>query len=89
MKEMQKDGQQKQWMVERTIPIFEALMRNDPENHRIHAQLGYALLGKKEPDWLTAKAELSKAIELRDKSPDKGKLLGLRVQPSYLYNKSR
>lgn len=66
-----KDGQQKQWMVERTIPIFEALMKNDPENHRIHAQLGYALLGKKEPDWLTAKAELSKAIELRDKSPDK------------------
>lgn len=64
------DGQQKPWMVERTIPIFEALMKNDPENHRIHAQLGYALQNKTQPDWSRAEAELSKAIQLRDTSPD-------------------
>jgi hypothetical protein len=65
------DGKKKPWMVERTIPIFEALMKNDLENHRIHAQLGYALQGKREPDWSKAEVELSKAIELRDKSIDK------------------
>jgi hypothetical protein len=64
------DRQRKPWMVEKTISIFEALMKNDLENHRIHAQLGYALQNKTEPDWSRAEAELSKAIQLRDKSPD-------------------
>lgn len=64
-------GKQKPWMVERTIPVFEALMKDDAENHRIHAQLGYALQGKIQPDWLRAEAELSRAIEIRDKSTDR------------------
>lgn len=64
----------KPFMVERTIPVFEALLEigsTDQFLHRYHAQLGYALQGKSKPDWLQAETELSKAIDIRDKSPDK------------------
>lgn len=52
-----------------TIPIFRALIHADSEDkyHRNHAQLGYALKDKKNPDFVTAKKSLSKAIELRDR----------------------
>lgn len=60
-------------MVGRTVPVFEALVAVGADAkflHRYHAQLGYALQGKSDPDWSRAKAMLSKAIEIRKISPD-------------------
>jgi hypothetical protein len=53
--------------VELTIPLFRALIRSDKENafHRNHAQLGYALKDKPQPDWADAEKELTTAIEIR------------------------
>ncbi|HKS62256.1 MAG TPA: hypothetical protein VJT13_11190 [Xanthobacteraceae bacterium] len=57
-----------------TIPIFEALIRNDVENrfHKNHGQLGFALKDKEPPDWAGAERELTKAIEIRDASDEGG-----------------
>jgi hypothetical protein len=57
-----------------TIPIFEALIRNDVENrfHKNHGQLGFALKDKQPPDWAGAERELTKAIEIRDASEEDG-----------------
>lgn len=56
-------------IMELSIPVFKALVELDTndEYHRYHAQLGYALKDKKKPDWMRAEAEISKAIEIRDK----------------------
>ena len=64
-------------LMERTIPVFEALIENETEGefHRNHAQLGYALKDQQEPDWSRAKTELEKAIELRDKENQSGYLM--------------
>ena len=51
--------------MERTIPIFRALIRNDPKEHMFHGQLGFALKDKVEPEFREAETELSTAIELR------------------------
>ena len=53
--------------MERTIPIFRALISCDPEEkfHKNHGQLGYALKDKIEGDWAEAERELTKAIEIR------------------------
>jgi hypothetical protein len=59
-------------LMERTIPIFEALVRADPIWHAAHAQLGYALKDKVEPDWRRAKASLDRAVELRGKESGEG-----------------
>ncbi len=61
-------------IMERTIPIFRALIASAPERqfHRNHAQLGYALKDKLEPDWVEAEAELSTAIEIRDQRGELG-----------------
>ncbi len=55
--------------MERTIPIFEALIESDPEDnfHRNHGQLGFALKDKINPDWQRAEQELTRAIQIRDK----------------------
>ncbi len=53
--------------MERTIPIFRALLDADPDNHLIHGQLGFALKDKSEPDYSGAVNELTSAITLRDK----------------------
>lgn len=55
--------------VDLTIPVFRALIEAEPTYHRYHGQLGYALKDQTKPDWAAAEAELSKAIELRDKDP--------------------
>jgi len=57
--------------MERTIPIFRALMASDTEGkyHRNHGQLGYALKDKTNPDWGNAEAELTIAIHMS--GPDK------------------
>jgi len=53
--------------MERTIPIFRALVESDiqDEYHANHGQLGFALKDKKTPDWAEAEKELTKAIEIR------------------------
>lgn len=51
--------------MERTIPIFEALVESDPHDHANHAQLGWALKDQRTPQWAAAERELSTAIELR------------------------
>lgn len=60
--------------MERTIPVFIALVASDTEDvfHRNHAQLGYALKDQRSPDWNRAQAELSKAIQLRGIAPEAG-----------------
>ena len=54
-------------LMERTIPIFEALVASDQEGrfHRNFAQLGYALKDRRNPDYAAAEKHLSKAIEVR------------------------
>jgi hypothetical protein len=54
-------------LMERTIPIFEALIASDKEGrfHRNYGQLGFALKDKRTPDWNAAETALSKAIEIR------------------------
>lgn len=58
---------QQRAVIERTLPIFNALIQSDPENksHRYHAQLAYALIRKPSPDFRTTERELSRAIEIR------------------------
>lgn len=60
--------------MELTIPVFRALIASDTNDHfhQNHAQLGYALKDKRDPVWREAEAELSKAIEIRNKSNDAG-----------------
>jgi hypothetical protein len=53
--------------MERTIPIFEALVHSDKgdEYHQNYAQLGYALKDSRIPNWEGSEAALSKAIHIR------------------------
>lgn len=61
-------------IMERTIPLFQALASDDSEDrfHRNHGQLGYALKDKDKPAYADAEAELTKAIEIRDRGEDRG-----------------
>lgn len=54
-------------VMERTIPIFRALISSDTENryHENHGQLGYALKDKRNADEAEAERELSTAIAIR------------------------
>jgi hypothetical protein len=60
------DAAQKAQM-ERSIPIFRALIACDHENryHRNHGQLGYALKDQRKPDYRGAEEELGIAIQIR------------------------
>jgi hypothetical protein len=60
--------------MERTIPLFRALIHNDVENryHMNHGQLGFALKDQNTPDWAEAERELTAAIEIRGPWKDKG-----------------
>lgn len=53
--------------MERTIPIFRALIASDNEGkyHRNHGQLGFALKDQRRPEWSEAQAALSEAIRRR------------------------
>ncbi len=69
-------------LMERTIPIFEALIDNNAgeQFHRNHGQLGYALKDRggqdeTKKDWEHAYREISKAINLRDREGEKGFLM--------------
>jgi len=61
-------------LMERTIPVFEALAEADSDDqfHRNHGELGCALKDKIEPDWTRADLELSKAIALRNRHDKTG-----------------
>lgn len=53
--------------MERTIPIFRALIASDTEHvyHANHGQLGFALKDQRTPGWEEALTELTEAIRLR------------------------
>lgn len=53
--------------MERTIPIFRALIADDTDDiyHANHGQLGFALKDQRKPNWKEAESELTKAIKLR------------------------
>jgi hypothetical protein len=57
--------------MERTIPIFKALVAADTQEkfHRNRGELGIALKDQEEPDWSEAEKHLSKAIEIRNRRP--------------------
>jgi hypothetical protein len=63
--------------MERTIPIFRALIASDTEDvyHLNHGQLGFALKDQREPNWSEAEAEFTKAIKIRGSWQEKGWLL--------------
>lgn len=64
-------------VVERTIPVFRALVHADTENrfHANHAQIAYALMQQSTPDWAGAEIELTTAIAIRDRIGDRGYLV--------------
>ena len=66
-------------LMERTIPVFEALTRTDAAWHHPWGQLGYALVDKVAPDWKRAKECLDRATALR----------GDNVQEGYYYQFNR
>jgi hypothetical protein len=56
------------------VPVFESLINDDPtaKYHRNHAQLGFVLKDQPQPDWRRAEAELSAAIEIRNRQGEQG-----------------
>lgn len=60
--------------MERTIPIFEALIHSDKaeEFHRNYGQLGYALKDSRSPNWERSAAILTKAIQIRGSWQENG-----------------
>lgn len=67
---------QKLKITERIIPIFKSLTKHETigKYHNCHANLGYALKDKEEPEWDEALKELNKAIELRGSSEQFGEV---------------
>jgi len=65
--------------MERTIPVFEALVQADPMWHVPRGNLGYALKDKYKPDLARAYDCLTRAVELR----------GERVEEGIFYQYSR
>jgi hypothetical protein len=64
-------------LIVRAIPVFEALIEDDQndEFHRNHGDLGYTYKDKVHPEWPKAEAELTRAIEIRDRQQVEGFLL--------------
>ena len=52
--------------MESTIPVFRALITNDPKNYLYHGWLGFAMKVARDMDWKEAETELTAAIQLRD-----------------------
>jgi hypothetical protein len=65
-------------LMERTIPVFRALVNSDREArfHRNHAELGYALKDRTPPDFAEAERELTVAIAIRGR-------VGEQIDPYY------
>lgn len=66
--------------MERTIPVFEALVRADPKWHLPYGNLGYALKDKYTPDNARALELLTRAVELRGDRTSEG--------PFYQYSRA-
>ena len=60
--------------LERTARVFRALVATDPDAHRFHGQLGYALRYAIPPELDEAEQELAAAIERREKAGETGYL---------------
>lgn len=57
--------------MERTVPVFEALAdtaEGEEKTHQVYGQLGFALKDQTNPNYMEAKENLDKAIDLRDKN---------------------
>ncbi len=52
--------------TKRTIPIFEALVHCEPDNHAYHAQLAFAYKDIPQPNYYAAINQLDQAIQLRE-----------------------
>jgi hypothetical protein len=61
-------------LMERTIPVFEALIASDIEKryHQNWGQLGYALKDQRTPDWKRALEVFNMAIKLRGPASEAG-----------------
>lgn len=59
--------------MERTIPVFEALVQADPKWHLPYGNLGYALKDKYVPDYTHALEHLTRAVELRGERYEEGR----------------
>jgi hypothetical protein len=61
-------------IMERSIPIFRALIASDPDDnyHLNHGQLGFALKDQRQPNFKEAESELTKAIEIRGSWKEEG-----------------
>ena len=66
--------------MERTIPVFEALVQADPKWHLPYGNLGYALKDKYTPDNARALEVLTRAVELRGDRTGEG--------PFYQYSRA-
>jgi tetratricopeptide (TPR) repeat protein len=64
-------------IIDKVIPVFESLIEADVDDvyHRNHGQLAYILKDKIEKDYQRAEEELTRAIEIRDKTGVTGFLL--------------
>lgn len=84
--------------MERTIPLFRALIHADVEGryHMNHGQLGFALKDKIQPDWAEAERELSTAIDIRGHWYERGwlfyefnrALCRIMTDPDFAHNRS-
>ena len=75
---MAQDVRRENWLtdkhqMERTIPVFEALVRADPKWHAPHGNLGYALKDRLTPDWQGALQSLTRAVTLRGDRVEEGR----------------
>ncbi|WP_041598487.1 hypothetical protein [Hahella chejuensis] len=61
-------------LMEKTIPVFRALVKADPDGrfHMNHGQLGFALKDKVTPEWEDALKELTCAIDIRGGNKEEG-----------------
>jgi hypothetical protein len=60
--------------IDRTIPVFEALIASDKDNlfHQNYGQLGFAFKDKRKPDFARAEKELTTAIDIRGPASEAG-----------------
>ena len=74
---------QKKGIIERTIPIFRALIdsKKGDKKHRFYAQLGYGLKDREAPQWSEARDMLEQAIQLWRRENDQEDL-----PPYYCFN---
>jgi hypothetical protein len=67
--------------MERSIPIFEALIAVDPHKHYYFGQLGFAYKDSIRPDWKAAKNQFDQAITLLGENDDQS-------WPFYQFNRA-